>query len=158
MRCPRPPSPSCLPRLACTAWAVALLALAPPGGGAPADAADRGQAPAPRSRAITVEAARVAQAAAGLAEEEAVRQLAGAFAVPPRQVGDLRDQKLGFADVAATLAVARAAGVVPNAVLALWANERLSWDEVAARLGAPSAHVIRLLRRARRALDAAAAG
>ncbi len=50
--------------------------------------------------------------------------------------------------------MARVARKALNAVVALWANERLDWDDVAARLGAPRGQVVRQLRRARRALDA----
>ena len=102
---------------------------------------------------VTQETARVAQAAGRLAEDEAVRRLAPVFGVPARQVADLREQKLAFGDAAAALAIALVGRKSINTVVTLWANERLDWADVATRLGAPRARVVRLLRRARQALD-----
>jgi len=104
---------------------------------------------------VVEEVARVTQQAGRLTEDEATRRLARSFAVTPQQVADLRDQKLAFGDAAAALAVSRVAGKTVNTVVALWANERLDWDAVAARLGAPRSRVVRQLRAARRALAAA---
>lgn len=103
---------------------------------------------------VAQEAARVGQAAARLPEAEAGHRLARALGVGAQQVMDLREQKLGFGDAAAALAIARASGRPVNPVVTLWANERLGWNDVAARLGAGRARVVRLLRRARRALEA----
>lgn len=159
MRRRRSASLPLLKRLAGVALsAAAAAALAPavpdPGTAGPRALAVAAQpAPAPRAPTVAEEAARVGQAAGRLPEDEAARRFATAFAVPPQQVADLRDQKLGFGDVAAALAVARVARKALNTVVALWANERLDWDDVAARLGAPRSQVVRQLRRAQRALD-----
>jgi hypothetical protein len=147
-----------LKRLAGTALGAAAAALAlaapPPGAAGPfAHTAAARPAAAPRAPTVAEEAARVGQAAGRLGEDEAARRFAQTFAVTPQQVADLRDQKLGFGDVAAALAVARVARKALNTVVALWANERLDWDDVAARLGAPRSQVVRQLRRAQRALD-----
>ncbi len=110
-----------------------------------------------RPATLTEEAARLDQAAGRLAEPEALRRLAQAFHVSPQQVADLREQKLAFGDTGAALAVARVARKPLNTVVALWANERLDWSDVAARLGAPRSRVLRQLLRARQALEAAPA-
>lgn len=129
------------PRPAAGSWALLVCAISAAAGAA-----------APPT--VVEEAVRVAQAAGRLAEEDAVRRLAPALGVSPQQVGDLRDQKLTFGDVAAALAIAQVAERSLHAVVALWANERLDWNEVATRLGAPRARVVRLLRGARQALAA----
>ncbi len=103
---------------------------------------------------VAEETGRVAQAAGRLAEDAALRRLAPVFGVTAQQVGDLREQKLAFGDVAAALAIAQVARKPINTVITLWANERLDWADVATRLGASRARVLRLLRRARQALDA----
>ncbi|HYB72576.1 MAG TPA: hypothetical protein VED18_04330 [Candidatus Sulfotelmatobacter sp.] len=132
--------------------AVALATRDPGAAGPSALAAAAQPSPAPRAPTVAEEADRVGQAAGRLAEDEAARRFARTFAVTPQQVADLRDQKLGFGDVAAALAVARVTHKGLNTVVALWANERLDWDDVAARLGAPRRQVVRQLRRAQRAL------
>ena len=170
---PRPEAKAWLCGLALGTAAAAALAMAlaaPPADRegflevAPAAAQAAGMGPGPQAHAaarapggITEEAARVAQAAEGLAEGEAARRLAQFFGATIQQVADLRDQKLSFTDVAAALAVAQVSRKPVNTVVALWANERLGWNDVAARLGAPRRRVVRELRRAREWLDASPA-
>ena len=152
--CPKPSGPC--PAAAAGAVAIALTLVFPLADGGPlsppaAHAATR------RPATLTEEAARLDQAAGRLAEAEALRRLAQAFNVAPQQVADLREQKLAFGDAGAALAVARVARKPLNAVVTLWANERLDWGDVAARLGAPRSRVMRQLRRARQALETAPA-
>ncbi len=159
-RSPHPRGP--LPRLqrGAAAAGALVLALAAPiaaGGAFWGGTASAAQAPTPGRATVADEAFRAGQAAGRLPEDEAARRFAQAFGVTTQQVVDLRDQKLTFSDVAAALAVARASRKPLHTVVALWANERLNWDDLAARLDAPRSRVIRQLRRARRALDAAPA-
>jgi hypothetical protein len=139
------------------ALGLGLAAAALWGGGEAPSASPRAEAATGELSAIADEATRLEQAAGRLDEREVIHRLAETFEVSVHQVVDLREQKLALSDTAVGLAVAQAARKPVNTVLALWANQRLGWGEVAARLGASRGRVIGQLRRAGQALAIAPA-
>jgi DNA-binding MarR family transcriptional regulator len=87
-----------------------------------------------------------------LGEAAAVARLASAFRVPPQAVAELRDQKLDLGEIAVVLALAEAGRASPDAILALWANGRLNWGEIADRLKVDLRTLLRRLDTVRRDL------
>ncbi len=77
---------------------------------------------------------RIDRAGTAIGEMEALERLGTAFKVKPRIVMDLRDQKLDYGEVAVVLALAEAGKTSPDAILGLWATDRLNWGEIAERL------------------------
>jgi hypothetical protein len=106
-------------------WCVAVLILT----GGPAIAA---QPPTPEDQ-LRDAAIRIERAAAALGEAETVSRVAAAFKVSSRTITDLHDEKLDFGEVAIVLALAEASKAKPEAILSLWATDRLSWSEIAER-------------------------
>ncbi len=77
---------------------------------------------------------RIDRAGTGLGEAESLERLAIAFKVKPRIVMDLRDQRLSYGQVTIVLVLAEAGKTSTDAVLELWATERLTWGQIAERL------------------------
>src|SRR5574341_411440 len=110
-----------------------------------------GQPAGPEQR-IRDAALRVERAIASLGEVQAAARLAAAFRVPPRAVADLRDQKLGFGDVAVVLALAETGKTSPDTILSLWASGRLNWGQIAGRQKVELRTLLRRLEAVRRDL------
>jgi hypothetical protein len=91
-----------------------------------------GQAPSPEEQ-LRDAVIRIDRAATALGEAETVSRLAAAFKVPGRAVSALHDEKLDFGEVAMVLALAEASKTKPEAILSLWATDRLSWSEIGDR-------------------------
>jgi hypothetical protein len=96
------------------------------------------------------------RAATGVDGARAAQRLALAFRVSPRLVADLQDQKLDFGEVAMVLALAEAGRTSSDQVLGLWANARLDWGQIAARLRVDVMVVLNRLDTVRRQLTSAA--
>ncbi len=90
------------------------------------------QSPAPEDQ-LRDAAIRIDRAATTLGEAETVIRLAAAFKVPSRTVTDLHDEKLDFGEVALVLALAEGSKAKPEAILSLWATDRLGWSDIVER-------------------------
>ncbi len=77
---------------------------------------------------------RIDRAGTALGEVQSLDRLATAFKVKPRIVMDLRDQKLNYGQVTLVLALSEAGRTSTDAILGLWATDRLNWGQIAARL------------------------
>ncbi len=95
---------------------------------------------------------RIDRAGTAIGEMEALERLGTAFKVKPRIVMDLRDQKLDYGEVAVVLALAEAGKTAPDAILGLWATDRLNWGEIAERLKVDPRDLLRRLDGVRRDL------
>jgi hypothetical protein len=100
---------------------------------------------APAEERIQEAMLRVDRAATALDGARAAQRLAGAFRVPARVIADLQDQKLDFGQVAMVLALAEAGRISSDQVLTLWANARLNWEQIAARLRVDVPHLLERL-------------
>lgn len=129
-------------------WVAVVSAVFLLQGGAFASAAQT-RGPEERIREVLL---RVERAVAPLDEVEAATRLAAAFRVPQRGVAELRDQKLGFGDVAAVLALAEAGKTSPDTILSLWASGRLNWEQIAERLKVDLRDLLHRLETVRREL------
>jgi len=77
---------------------------------------------------------RVNRAADALGEAKGEERLARVFRVAPHVVAELYEQKLDFGEVAVVLALAEVGRTSSDAVLVLWASDRLLWSQIAHRL------------------------
>jgi hypothetical protein len=130
----------------CLRVALGLLALLPIG-----TVALAGQPVAQEDR-IRDAMTRVDRAGTAIGEAESLERLSAAFRVRPRVVMDLRDQKLDYGEVAVVLALSEAGKTSVDAVLGLWATDRLNWGQIADRLKVDLRDLLRRLEGVRRDL------
>jgi hypothetical protein len=130
----------------CLRVALGLLALLPIG-----TVALAGQPVAQEDR-IRDAMTRVDRAGTAIGEAESLERLSAAFRVRPRVVMDLRDQKLDYGEVAVVLALSEAGKTSVDAVLGLWATDRLNWGQIADRLKVDLRGLLRRLEGVRRDL------
>ncbi len=95
---------------------------------------------------------RIDRAGTAIGETESLERLAAAFKVKPRVVMDLQDQKLDYGEVAVVLALSEAGKTSTDAVLGLWATDRLNWGQIAERLKVDTRDLLRRLEGVRRDL------
>ena len=110
-----------------------------------------GQPPTPEEQ-LRDAAIRIERAATALGEAETVTRLAAAFKVSSRAITGLHDEKLDFGEVAMVLALAEASKTKPEAILSLWATDRLSWSEIGERNKVNRQALLKRLDGVRRAL------
>jgi hypothetical protein len=116
-----------------------------------AGAALAGQ-PQIREEQLLTAGQRIERAVVALGEQTGSDRLAAGFRVAPRLVADLRDQKLGFGDIALLLALAETGRTPPDTILGWWASRRLTWGEIADRLRVDPAALVKRLETLRRHL------
>ncbi len=133
-------------RRECLRVALGLLALLPIG-----TVALAGQ-PVGREDRIRDAMIRIDRAGTAIGEVESLERLGAAFKVKPRVVMDLRDQKLDYGEVAVVLALSEAGKSSVDAVLGLWATDRLNWGQIADRLKVDLRDLLRRLEGVRRDL------
>ncbi len=95
---------------------------------------------------------RIDRAGTVIGEAESMERLAAAFKVKPRVVMDLQDQKLDYGEVAVVLALSEAGKTSTDAILGLWATDRLNWGQIAERLKVDTRELLRRLEGIRRDL------
>ncbi len=95
---------------------------------------------------------RIDRAGTAIGDVESMERLAAAFKVKPRVVMDLQDQKLDYGEVAVVLALSEAGKTSTDAILGLWATDRLNWGQIAERLKVDTRELLRRLEGIRRDL------
>jgi hypothetical protein len=112
--------------------------------------------PSAREERLLTASQRIERAVLALGEQTGSDRLAAGFRVAPRLVADLRDQKLGFGDIALLLALAETSHTPPDTILGWWASHRLTWGEIADRLRVDPTALVKRLETLRRHLGRSA--